>query len=407
MARGDSLGEAVRVCRTQAARFLRSQARDEGDARFFRHASDPSSEDRTHLLYGTFSGALASVLLDGDAPLSAEERLRIANALNRFQQPDGTFVMPDVPESARPTHDAEYFAFHCTNYALGALVALGEAPRYPLAFLDAFRSREELDRWMARRNWSRPWMEGNNIVNLASFYGIAAEGGADWARDRLTDLADWHDRHQNAQTGFWHSAGTVTRSVLHDAMAGAAHNLHIYYLLGREVPRAATIIDSCLQLGYMGIRSACRDIDFVDILVNLRRYGHRVHEIDRILLKYLVELLQIQGPDGGFCDNYVTPSELFGCVTRAAESVTWTSWFRLATIGMLDSVFRPSDRDRWVFRQTIGMGYFRPAFAFGASRAETAAGSPEPVNEAWLAAVRRGRFFRQRLTWSVRRRIAS
>ena len=114
-----------------------------------------------------------------------------------------------------------------------------------------------------------------------------------------------------------------------------------------------------------------------------------------------------QRPDGGFCDNYVTPSELFGCVTGVAESITWTTWFRLATIGMLDSVFRPQDRGRWVFRQTVGMGFFRPAFAFGASRAEPPAESPGRVNEAWLAAVRRGRFLRQRLTSSLRRMVAS
>jgi hypothetical protein len=342
--------------------------------------------------------------------MDAGQHRRIGNALNSFQLPNGTFVMPDIPDAARRTHDAEYFAFHCTNYALGALRALGEAPRYPLSFLEAFRSRGELEGWLSRRDWSRPWMEGNNIVNLASFYGVVARGGTVWARERLSDLAEWHDRHQSPRTGFWHSSEGAGRRELHDAMAGAAHNLHIYYLLERDVPRPTFIVDSCLRLGYMGIRSACLDIDLVDILVNFRRYGHRVDEIDEILGKYLVELLQVQQPDGGFCDSYVTPSELYGCVTDANVSVTWTTFFRLATIGMLVCVFRPQDRSQWAFRETIGMGYFNVSYALGSSlEGSTAAGAGNRgrLSGEWLAMVRRARFLRQRLTWSIRQRVAS
>jgi hypothetical protein len=407
----DRLGAAIRRSRQRAARFLQEQVSDVGENRYWRLSSGHRLESgRSHLLYGTWSGALASVLLQGDVPMDAGQRRRIGNALNGFQLPNGTYVMPDIPAAARPTHDDEYFAFHCTNYALGALRAVGQAPRYPLSFLDAFRSRGELERWLSRRDWSHPWMEGNNVVNLASFYGVAARDGAVWARERLVDLADWHDRNQDPKTGFWHaSEGTGWRE-LHNAMAGAAHNLHIYYLLERDVPRPTVIVDSCLRLGYMGIRSACLDIDFVDILVNLRRYGHRVDEIDRILGKYLVELLQVQQPDGGFCDNYVTPSDLYGYVTGADVSLTWATWFRLATIGMLACVFRPQDRNQWVFRETVGMGYFNVPHALGSSPAASRA--TDAVNRgwlrrAWLAAVRRGRFIRHRLTWSIRQRVAS
>ena len=348
------------------------------------------------------------MLLHGEVPLEADARRRIANGLNRFQLPDGTFTMPDVPEAARPTHDSEYFAFHLTNYALGALRAIGEAPRHALSFLDAFRTHEDLGAWLSRRDWSRPWMEGNNIVNLASFYGIAASDGAGWAGERLVELADWHDRNQHPETGFWHSNAVGSRQELLDAMAGAAHNLHIYYLLEREVPRPIAIVDSCLRLGYLGIRSACLDIDLVDILVNFRRYGHRVEEIDGILARYLVELLQIQQPDGGFCDDYVTPSNLFGCVTGADVAVTWTTWFRLATIGMLVCALRPQDTERWVFRDTIGMGYFNAPLALGpAGAAARGPGLPRTAPGPWLAAIRRGRFLRQRLTSSIRQRMAS
>ncbi len=406
----DRLDGAIRRCRKRAAAFLQAQIEDAGENRFFRHSSDHRTDaDRSHRLYGTFSGALASVLLRGEVELDDAQRAAIGNALNHFQIADGTFLMPDVPESARPTHDSEYFAFHCTNYAMGALRAIGRKPRYPLSFLEPLRSRTDLERWLARRDWSRPWMEGNNIVNLASFYGVAASDGAGWARERLVDLADWHDRNQNSSTGFWHAGEATGRRELVNAMAGAAHNLHIYYLLEREVPRPTTIVDSCLRLGYMGIRSACLDIDLVDVLANFRRYGHRVEEIDRILSRYLVELLQVQQPNGGFCDDYVTPGNLFGCVTAPDVAVTWTTWFRLATIGMLVCALRPQDGDQWVFRDTIGMGYFNAHLAAGASAAVSRSSRIPSggASEAWLSMIRRGRFLRQRLTWTIRHRAAS
>lgn len=401
------MGAAIRSCRERAARFLEEQVYEVGDEQYWRHSPGHRPESkRSHLLYGTWAGALASVLLRGDIQMEAGRRRLIGNGLRSFQLPDGTFVMPGIVEAASPTHEAEYFTFHCTNYALGALCALGEPLRYPLTFLETLRSRQDLEEWLSRRDWSRPWMEGNNIVNLASFYGAVAENAGDWARERLIDLADWHDRHQNPATGFWHAGDATTRPALFNAMAGAAHNLHIYYLLEREVPRPSLIVDSCLRLGYMGIRSACADIDFVDILVNLRRYGHRVGEIDRMLGRYLVELLQVQGTDGGFCDSYVTPSSCYGYVTPARMSLTWTTWFRLATIGMVTCVLRPEDRNRWVFRDTLGMGYFNAPYAVrDAAPVSTASGALSRIGlqGAWLATVRGARFSRQRVTWQARR----
>ena len=133
--------------------------------------------------------------------------------------------------------------------------------------------------------------------------------------------------------------GQTTQRACLDALAGAAHNLHIYYYLNRDVPQAIRVVDSCLRRGYLGIRSACIDIDIVDILANMRRYGHRVTEINEILWRYLVELLQIQNSDGGFADTYTTPHVLYGHKTPRRRSIMWTTWFRLASIGMAANGF--------------------------------------------------------------------
>jgi hypothetical protein len=397
---------ALQECRARAAAYLQSQAYVRGSEHWWRHSCTHDAQSHPdHLLYGTWAGALASVLLGLDRSFSAETKDRIRHALSHFQRPDGTFLMAGIPEAQRPGQDREYLVFHCTNYAAGAMRALGLPLRYSLAFVEELASPAALQAWLAQRDWNRPWREGNNVVNLASFYALLAEDGAAWARERLEDMAAWHDVHQNPTTGFWHSTCGEDRSSLVEAMAGGAHNLHIYYYLGRSVPRGERIIDSCLRLGYPGVTSACIDIDLVDILCHLRHLGHRVTEIDSVLKRYLIELLPVQNADGGFGDNYVTPHVLYSHRTPAGASVTWTTYFRLATIGMIASTMFLQEHGNWTFRNTMGMGYYNRQYA---SRGLT----PELSHRAelqlprslqlWLGARRRMRWTRQRLVSRVR-----
>jgi hypothetical protein len=280
---------------------------------------------------------------------------------------------------------------------------VGGTPRHAPCFVERLTAEEELERWLARRNMADPWFEGNMIVNLGSFYSLIAEDGEAWAEDRLRQMLDWHDEQQNPRTGFWHAGDGDGRTALLNAMAGAAHNLHLYYHAGRPVPRAETIVDSCLKLGYLGIRSACVDIDMIDILVHLRPAGHRVRELDAVLRRYLVELLQVQNRDGGFADSYVSPSGMYGHTTPAGASVTWTTWFRLASIGMIAVALMPDQREQWNFRRTIGMGYCNvPLVAEDTAGQRSDGAPPSPLV---LSVVRNGRFARQRALSYARARL--
>jgi hypothetical protein len=388
-------------CRRRAEAYFRSQRLEEGDALFWRNSPAHDVKcDPGHLLYGTWAGILGSALLEpstlGDGPV----RDTMASGLNRFQSADGFFRIAGIPPAAMDGHDDEYFSFHCTNYALGALDFVGRPPRFPLAFLDPFFDPSFTARWLDDRDWGRPWTEGNTVVNLASFFELGARVDRPNARARLAQIADWLEEHQSPDTGFWHSEGVPYLP----AMAGAAHLLHVFYALGRRVPRAERIVDSCVERGYPGIRAACADIDLVDILCHLRPYGHRVPAIDEILRRYLTELLQIQNADGGFCDSYVTPLTTYGLVTPRDVSATWTTWFRLATIGMISVSLVPGEAGRWHFRKTPGTGYFPPAPPMPSGRQEASVPPAfSPLAEIRLAAVRRARFFRQHLTWQARR----
>jgi hypothetical protein len=399
------LDAALQNCRVRAAGYLAAQVVEEEDAQFWRHspAHDFQSHSQ-HLLYGTWAGVHASILLGLDTDFSAAQRRRIANAVNQFQRPDGAYVMDTSLPAGGAAGEDEYFIFHCTNYALGAVRALNERPRYSLSFMERLMDQKELDRWLKERDWQRPWAEGNNIVNLASFYAILAEEGVSEAWPRLFVIADWLDSQQDENTGFWLAKENANQD-LHVAMAGAAHSQHIYYYLGRTAPRVNTIIESCLRLGHLGLRSACVDLDLVDLLTNLRRYDYRVSEIDRLLFRYLVELLDVQNADGGFCDNYVTPHLLYGQNTPAGVSVTWTTWFRLATIGMIACALFPEQVDQWHFRRTLGSGYWNPNFALaGVGSASRSLTLPQSTR-LWWTAKREVRFYRQRLTFSLRQRF--
>lgn len=396
------LSTALHKCRTGAASYLAAQAVEIKDAHFWRHSPvhDPEMHPG-HLLCGTWAGAHASVLLGLDAAFDANKQRRIGTAINSFQQADGTYLMNRVHPPGGEI-DLEYVTLQCTNYALGGLLALGQKPRRELSFLQPLKQGPQLAAWLDRRDLSSPWAEGNNLVNLASFYAIL--GGQEHGRARLEEMLDWLDQKQQSHTGFWHEGEVDGKRALLIAMAGAAHNLHIYYFLNREVPNATAIIDSCLRLGYLGVRSACVDLDMVDILTNLRRYCYGVTEIDRVLRRYLMELLDVQNADGGFCDNYVTSHLHYGLRTPAGISVTWTTWFRLATIGMIVCTLFPEQRPYWHFRRTLGSGYWNSEFARISSKPSSAQVSRNvpTFTRFWWATKRKQRFARQRLTSSLR-----
>jgi hypothetical protein len=402
------LNSALYECRARAARYLTAQVQETSEAYFWRHS--PAHNPFTHpeyLLCGTWAGAHASVLLGLEAAFSVDQRLRIGAAINSFQQPDGTYLMNGVHLSGGEA-ECEYFTLHCTNYALGALRTLGQESRVELSFMQPLMQGPQLAAWLNRRNLRSPWCEGNNLVNLASFYAISSAAGNEDARARLHDVVDWLDRTQQPSTGFWHEGEVKNKHSLLIAMAGAAHNLHVYYYLNREIPNAVTIIDSCLRLGYLGVQSACVDLDMVDVLTNLRRYSYRVAEIDRILRRYLVELLDVQRMDGGFGDNYVTPHLYYGHYTPVDISVTWTTWFRLATIAMIVCALFGEERSRWRFRNTIGSGYWNPDFAPTDSKpvaAKISRNVPD-LTRIWWATKRKQRFARQQLTSSLREQLA-
>ena len=403
-----SVHAALERCRSRAADYLASHQYREGGRRYWLHA--PHHSPRTHpghLLYGTWSGVMLARLVGARHLVEGAARDELVAGLLRFRRDDGMFEMTGVSERDRGNHSLEYFRLHCTNYALGALDALGALPALPYAYLEPLLSHDGLAAWLAGRDWRRPWTEGNNVVNLASLYALAARAGDAAAEARYAELLEWHDQNQDEHTGFWHAAPISGGTALFEAMAGASHDFHLYYHVGRPAPRVERVVDSCLQLGYWGVSSACSDIDLVDVLAHARGPGYRVAEIDQVLERYLVELLDVQHADGGYGDNLVTPHRIYGHTAPPRTSVTWTTWFRMATVGLAACALIPGERVHWEFRDTLGMGYANTRLMHG--RAEPGATPPPLVRPGrgriWLRLRREGRVYRQRATYHARQLI--
>jgi hypothetical protein len=317
------------------------------------------------LLPATYNATHCRKLLGAYESLAETDRAALVGFLNGFQQEAGNYRMPQMRKEDIYYPTWEYIDFHTTNYAMGAVLTIGGKPTRPLKFVEKYCTLDALKEWLDRRVMSDPWNEGNNIVNIAGFYFVMRDQG-DQRMDRLIEhLFEWHEETQDPATGYW--LDLEAQPPVHPmvAMAGAAHNLHIYYYLNRPLRHVERIVDHCLSFVGDGVTSACVDIDVVDILANMHVYGYRAEDIEAGLAKKLADLLDFQNPDGGFPDtldgdrrfdgwnSYVEPQGLSNC---------FATWFRSATISMICEVLFP-DALPWRFRNTVGIGYFNPAYS--------------------------------------------
>jgi hypothetical protein len=322
------------------------------------------------LLPATYNGVMALDLLGELGRLSLGERQALADFHRGFRGEDGAFAIPEMRDGdvfKKPDRDETwgYIRFHLSNYALGALQALQAHDDLRLGFVGPFLEEQHLEAWLSRRDLRDPWQEGNNIVNLGSFLLLLRERGdttARWRAERaLRILFDWHDRLQEPSTGFWGVGQAHDGRLALHAMAGATHNFHLWYACRRPVPHVERAIDYCLTLPTR-IDSACIDVDAVDILAHGHLLvDHRRGDLRSWLEEKLAGLLDLQGEDGGFCDEREGVRRVDGWVKGYEEpqgvSNTFATWFRLIAIAMIAETLWPGWRT-WQFRRMIGIGYF-------------------------------------------------
>jgi hypothetical protein len=323
------------------------------------------------LLPGTYNAVQCLSLIGGLEGWTEADRAALIGWIEGSRRDDGVFRVagmtdatvfkkPDLAETWR------YIDWHVTNYSLGAIEALDptRAPRLDFArpWLDPMR----LAAWLAHRDMRDPWQEGNNIVNLGSFFLLlkrfGAKADADAVDRAMAVLFDWHDRTQEPTTGFWGVGQLSDPTRLLHAFAGSMHNYHLWYTTGRPLPGQDHAVDYCLSLP-TGIDSACIDVDAIDVLV----HGHDVFPdrrtaIEDWLAATLDALLDFQNTDGGFADVRTGVRRQDGWVQGYVEpqglSNTFATWFRWIAIAMAAEILLPGHRD-WRFRRMVGIGYRR------------------------------------------------
>ena len=349
------------------ARSLPAQAdRPEGAMAF--SAAQDIAQWPGMLLPGTYNGVMCRRLLGGLSDWPEERKAALAQWLKGFEHASGAFRLPgmtDANSHKKPDRDEtrRYIDFHVTNYALGALEALGHAPEAP-GFIRPYLEPQHLKAWLADRDLRDPWQEGNNIVNLASFLLLLRPSAETRPKvdAALKILFDWHDRLQEPATGFWGVGQSHDPRQLLHAMAGSMHNFHLYYATGRPLPyqeNAARYVLSRDPIWH----SACIDVDEVDLLVHAAEAqpALRGAATDWLQAK-LRALLAMQNDDGGFADTLTDPWRPDGWVGGYVEapgvSTTFATWFRWIAIAMIDDFLLPGRRD-WPFRRMIGIGYRR------------------------------------------------
>lgn len=320
-------------------------------------------------LYGAYNGIMCLELIGGLDGVSPDERAASVAWLERHRRLDGVFRVPGMTDDAvfKKPDRAEtwrYIDFHITNYSLGAIDALMPGRRANLAFAEPFLEPVALKAWLSERDLNDPWQEGNNIVNLASFFLLMRRDGDDATKARVNAALDilyaWHDRLREPTTGFW-GVGQLSDPVrLLHAFAGSMHNFHIWYHEGRVPGAFECSVDYVLTLPPR-VDSACIDVDAVDVLVHgLALLDHRRDEIRNWLATMLAALLADQNEDGGFCDIRYGIRRQDGWLKGYEEpqglSNVFATWFRWIAIAMIADVLFPG-RWPWHFRRMIGIGY--------------------------------------------------
>ena len=341
------------LCWLESMKFTDEQERE----LFYNSSYNKKKKFEPMFFAAAYNGYHCKYLLDGEMGDNS-----LKGYFNRHQLPGGMFRLKGMELKDLYYPDFEYDDFHITNYTLGIMESFRMEPEYHLAFLKKYDSIRKLDRWLGRRDLTNPWTEGNNVVNLASFYIYQWQRSSAVNKRRyrrlLQRLVDWHFYMQDSETGYWMEKGQTD---LISAMAGASHNFHIFFYLGLRLPYHEKIVDHCLGI-LDGVNSACLDIDVVDVLANLYDYGYRREEIREYLGNKLAALLNSQNADGGFCDVMTGIRNFDGwAVYQEPQGISnaFATWFRMASIGMISSTLYPETRNQWHFRKGIGMGYFK------------------------------------------------
>jgi hypothetical protein len=328
------------------------EAHQAGEVGIYRYAAGCN----TPTLYSSCYAAMIRHLLDDlDGLAMAEREAWVAN-LQTFQESDGLFEDPVIYNQGWYAGDPLWCGRpHLTFPLIATLSCLGAVAARPFTWLEPWRDRDALVRWLEERDWGEgiSWA-GNEIMNVGvllqyarDFHGDARAGKA------VAVLLEWLATHQvNPSTGVWGTMGVSDLLWRSNAVQAAYHWWSLFFYDGMQPPYTERAIDTLLTtqnpLGGFGwgvhnpgepfLSSACEDIDSIDPLCRMLQFTfYRRSDIEAALARAADWVLTNQMPDGGFVFIRNQPFEYGHPQLRGEtnQGAMFPTWFRLLSLALV------------------------------------------------------------------------
>jgi len=302
---------------------------------------------------GTATAVLLLQFLDA-LKIIDTDRDKWINHISSFQRDDGLFE--DKIDIANPTQKQPLWALlaHRTRHCSWAIEALGGKLKRPIKFVESFKSRDSMQKWMQElwsQNWTGGfWAAGNWIMDMGVLLDLQFRHFQDeQASEAIQFLFDYLDKKQDPATGFWFGPNDDIRC----AMAGAMHLYPLYLAYNRPINYFEQIIDNTLALqqsdglfdyevGKGG--SQCLDFDAMVIISNgYFLLPEKQQQIKECSKKVLDAIMVNKQADGSFSDSRIDQLRFWS--TQAAafksnEGSIWDTYARIMTIAMCIEILK-------------------------------------------------------------------
>ncbi|MHA1381460.1 MAG: hypothetical protein ACTSRG_24085 [Candidatus Helarchaeota archaeon] len=308
-----------------------------------------SSCSEHSVLYSSVYAVLLRDLVCDLDNLSNLEKVKWADYLNNFQCDDGLYR--DQLLNNERADVIDWWGWrHLTAHVVTALTILNSRTKVPFKILEKLYGNGKAERWISSLDWEN---NAPNVSNTVMNYGVMLQYDRDFyniieAGNALTEIYDWLDKHQDAETGLWGNRPFNDKKKLSDGVQTSYHIWILYFYDNQPIQYLEKCINSCLktqnEFGGFGVKpnsSACEDIDSIDPLCRFYfMTDYRKADIERALRKAISWILLNQNEDGGFVFRKYEPF-MYGhklMTTAANESAMFPTWFRMLSLAYISKV---------------------------------------------------------------------
>lgn len=299
-----------------------------------------------------------------------------ANYILSFQEKDmGYFVGPEISQGKllSEAHTKEHLSEHLTAHVLPTVDILGFMPRNKLIFAEKYLDAHYLVRWLNERNWTKAWIEGNNLLFVGQFLLFFLEKQKiQEAKKSLDILFEWLDKQIDPLTGLW---GTNGNCDIPSAMYGGYHQLLLYYYCCHEYRYSEKLIDIVLSLqhfdgGFAGSwgGGTCEDTDGIDILVNMYKMTtYRNKDIILALKKAAISILRKMTIEGGFVyknnEDFIHMGMEYTYAPSGVANI-FSTWFYIYTLLIISEIINIpcTSGINYNFNNSCSMGWHRKSY---------------------------------------------